>query len=255
MLNTMFRYLAGSSLILLALSATARADDFRQTVRVEPGGTLEVDLSSGAIEVETHEGNEVSVEGRSGGRTRFELTSDGRNARLIGRRQGFWSIFSPGRVRVEILVPEEYSLDLDTGGGSIEIEGIHGRIVAHTSGGRIEVDEVEGPVELETSGGSIRIDDANGPVEARTSGGSIEVRFSGSPGGLLKTSGGSIDAELPRDSGIYLDAKTSGGRVHVETEITVKGTQERSHITGKINGGGPHLELRTSGGNIRVSQR
>lgn len=292
MTGTMLRYLLGSTLVLGALSATAWASDYRNSVEVATGGTLEVDLASGSIEVETHDKNEVFVEARSSSsRTRFELTSDGTNARLISRREGFWRIFGGGRTRVEIRVPEEYSLDLETGGGSIEIEGIRGSILAHTSGGRIEVDEVEGPLDIhtsggtiqieevlgdvrartsggkirvsdvtgaldvKTSGGSIRIDDANGPVQARTSGGSIEVRFSGAPGGVLKTSGGSIDAEFPRDSGIYLDAKTSGGRVQVESEITIKGTMERSHITGKINGGGPHLELRTSGGNIRIRER
>jgi DUF4097 and DUF4098 domain-containing protein YvlB len=292
MIGTMIRYVLGSTLVLLALSATAWASDYRNSVEVATGGTLEVDLSSGAIEIETHDKNEVYVEARSSSsRTRFELTSDGTDARLTSSREGLWKIFGWGRVRVEILVPEDYSLDLRTGGGSIEIEGVRGEIVARTSGGRIEVDEVEGnldihtsggsiqleeirgdvrartsggkirvsevtgALEVRTSGGSIRIDDADGPVEAHTSGGSIEVRFSGAPGGVLKTSGGSIDAEFPRDSGIFLDAKTSGGRVQVESEITIKGTMERDHIAGKINGGGPHLELRTSGGNIRVSER
>ena len=78
------------------------------------------------------------------------------------------------------------------------------------------------------------------------------MRFSDQPAGDLETSGGSIEAEFSEDARVDLDAKTSGGRVHVEQELHFVGSIERGHVRGRINGGGPELRLKTSGGNVRV---
>ena len=68
----------------------------------------------------------------------------------------------------------------------------------------------------------------------------------------LTTSGGSITARLPSDVAIDIDASTSGGRV--KSEFDVSGKVKKQRIRGKINGGGPELELHTSGGSVRVEK-
>jgi DUF4097 and DUF4098 domain-containing protein YvlB len=276
----------------LALAVSAAAEDFRDSVPARPGGTLVVVLPMGAIEIETHDEDRVDVEassrGWSGG-LRFELTSDGTNAKLEAEREAW--IFSGIGARARVRVPEHYSLDLKTAGGSIEIESVQGSVRAHTSGGSIELDGAVGPVNLstsggslsvedvqgdttlrtsgggitardvlgevdaETSGGSIRIGDVEGRVRARTSGGGISVRFSSAPAGLLRTSGGSIEVELPEDTGAELSARTSGGRIHIEPELAVSGEIDSGRVRGRIGPGGEQLELETSGGNIRVRER
>jgi hypothetical protein len=285
------------TVIALALLAglgplEAAAGELRESVYVEPGGTLEIDLGAGSVEVETHDENEVRVDAQASGwrGMKFELTSDGFDARLVGKSGG-WSLFGGGRVRVHVRVPERYSLDVRTGGGSIEIDDLGGTATARTSGGSIELDGAEGPVELRTSGGpiraenvegdlsvrtsgggiriadvtgsveartsggSIQVHDVGGPVMARTSGGSISVRFDDVPEGSLETSGGSIEAEFSEEAAFRLDAKTSGGRVRIEEELHLIGKIESGRIVGEINGGGPELRLHTSGGNVRVRVR
>jgi DUF4097 and DUF4098 domain-containing protein YvlB len=280
---------------LMATPGLAR-DEFRESVSVEPGGTLEIDLAAGSVEVETHDDPEVQVNARARGWGRrsmvFELTSDGADARLVGKLRGWLGPFFGGpRVRVRVRVPEQYSVDVRTGGGSIEIvelggevrartsggsieldgaEGsielrtsggeikayeIIGELSARTSGGEIEVSEVTGPVEARTSGGEIELHEVGGPVRAWTSGGSISVRFTRVPEGEIETSGGSIEVELPEGAGVDLDARTSGGRVRVEPELKLTGSFDRGRIVGQINGGGAELRLRTSGGNISVEER
>ncbi len=284
------------ALLVALLPAAGAAREFRESVSVEPGGTLEIELSEGSVEVETHDEPVVEVDAGARGwgarSLRFELTSDGTDSRLVGTIRGwFGPMFGGTRIRVRVRVPEEYSVDVRTGGGSIEIEELGGEVRVRTSGGSIELEGARGPVELRTSGGSIEayeivgdlsartsggsveVSDVTGSVEVRTSGGSIEihevggrvsavtsggpisVRFSGVPEGILETSGGSIEAELPEGAGVDLDAKTSGGRVRIEPEIQLVGAIERGRIVGRIGGGGPALKLRTSGGNIRVQFR
>lgn len=188
-------------------------------------------------------------------------------------------------------VPKGIDVELHTSGGHIEIDGVEGEVAARTSGGHMKLANIGGPVNAHTSGGSVTASDlrsgANlstsggpikvdsiagnsklktsggsinatgftGPLEAKTSGGSITASF---PRGIdadtvLKTSGGGISAKLPQGERFYLNARTSGGGVRTDFPITMTGELKRSQTAeGPVNGGGPLLELRTSGGSINV---
>jgi hypothetical protein len=68
----------------------------------------------------------------------------------------------------------------------------------------------------------------------------------------LSTSGGSINVALPSEVKVEVDAVTSGGGVSTEFPITEQGQTKRNALKTKINGGGPMMTLRTSGGSIRL---
>ena len=198
------------------------------------------------------------------------------------------------RVRFIVTVPEKYDLDLKTSGGSISISDIEGDVKSKTSGGSLKLEFVKGPVwgrtsggsirlegcsgdaRLRTSGGSIRIGKVEGTVNAHTSGGSVTVEevmgtidastsggsvsasISKQPEGdcSLKTSGGTVTVRLAKNIKVDVDAKTSGGRVHSDFPVTmeVRGEISKRKLQGKINGGGPELFLRTSGGSIKIKE-
>lgn len=192
---------------------------------------------------------------------------------------------------ISISCPPELDVDLDTSGGQIEVKGVRGEVAAetsggamhfadiggaikaHTSGGQIRASEVEGQVDLSTSGGPITVSsiggnstlktsggpikamNVRGPLDAKTSGGSITASF---PNGIdsdtrLKTSGGSITAKLPEGERFFLDAQTSGGSVRTQFPFATQDGPIRNRAEGPINGGGPELELKSSGGNIQVN--
>jgi DUF4097 and DUF4098 domain-containing protein YvlB len=256
----------GTMALLVGLAVrNARAEDFERTVARTSGWTSRA--------------------------MRFSLDQDGRTVRLTGTRSSWLGGLGSGRVEVRVRTPQEFSLDLRTSGGRIDVQEVNGQVKATTSGGSIELDritggievntsggnirvleiegdvsartsggsihasEVNGRVEVRTSGGSLRIRDVGGDVEAKTRGGSISVRFTGAPSGRLETSGGSIEVELPEGEGIDLDARTSGGRVEIADDFAIAGHIERERVEAKVNGGGKQLRLRTSGGNIRVGLR
>ena len=163
---------------------------------------------------------------------------------------------------------------LKTSGGSIQVAGANGALVAKTSGGSIRIGDTAGPVEARTSGGSISLANVNGTVVAHTSGGGIHIE--GAMGSIdASTSGGSIQAEMLRQptgdsrlstSGggvvvtmadriaVDIDARASGGGVTSDVPVTIMGRQDDDQLNGKINGGGPKLVLRTSGGGIRLKR-
>ena len=69
-------------------------------------------------------------------------------------------------MRVRVRVPREFSIDVRTHGGSIEVEDIEGDVETRTSGGRISIGRIEGDVELETSGGALEANQIDGSVRA-----------------------------------------------------------------------------------------
>ena len=71
----------------------------------------------------------------------------------------------------------------------------------------------------------------------------------------MTTSGGGIDVYLVKDVKVSVDASTSGGHVSTDFPITVQGKLQSSKLKGEINGGGPQLYLRTSGGSIDIYEK
>jgi DUF4097 and DUF4098 domain-containing protein YvlB len=145
-------------------------------------------------------------------------------------------------------------VELKSSGGDIKTGDITGPLNARTSGGGIEIRHVTGDLVAHTSGGSIEIGGAMGAIDATTSGGSIRAALAQQPRGdsKLSTSGGSITLTLAGNVALDLDAHTSGGDVTTDMPVTILGRQTDSTLNGKVNGGGPKLVLRSSGGDIRV---
>jgi len=143
---------------------------------------------------------------------------------------------------------------LSTSGGDVSVGDAAANVSARTSGGDIEIKRVAGNLAAHTSGGSIDIGEAHGTIDASTSGGSIRAHMAQRPGGdsTLKTSGGGITLTVAPSVAIDLDAHTSGGDIETDVPVTLLGKQSESTLNGKLNGGGPRVVLRTSGGDIRL---
>ncbi len=137
-----------------------------------------------------------------------------------------------------------------TSGGSINLKNFQGVINGRTSGGSIRAQNSGGELDLHTSGGSIVLEDVQGSIEARTSGGSIKAFVLGIDDFLtLKTSGGSVNAVIPENIGVDLDL--SGNRVNTELN-NFTGSAEKNSVKGSMNGGGPAVTLKTSGGSVNL---
>ena len=183
----------------------------------------------------------------------------------------------------------EGTIDLRTSGGSIDVDEVVGNLDLRTSGGTVTIADVDGMAEMKTSGGSIRATDVTGNVEADTSGGSIRIKRAGgdivaetSGGGIsivgatgrvdASTSGGSIDLELVEQPQGDAELSTSGGSITIEmashvgmdlnaranrirTDFPVNGeTSAKKSLRGDLNGGGPELNVRASGGSILIRE-
>jgi DUF4097 and DUF4098 domain-containing protein YvlB len=148
------------------------------------------------------------------------------------------------------------SATLSTSGGDIKVGDATGSLSVKTSGGSIDIRRATTDLVAHTSGGSIEIGDAGGAIDASTSGGSIRAHLSRQPhsDSKLSTSGGGITIHVAPNVALDIDAQTSGGDVASDIPVTILGKQNDSALNGKLNGGGPKLVLRSSGGDIRLQK-
>ena len=147
--------------------------------------------------------------------------------------------------------------DVKTSGGSIRIGKVYGDITAKTSGGSVTIEQARGTVLAHTSGGSINVNEVAGDIDASTSGGSVKATITKQPQGncRLKTSGGSVRVYMNPDIAVNLNARTSGGRVKVDFPVLIQGNISKNQLIPELNGGGPELYLRTSGGTIHIYKK
>lgn len=257
-MRTFLSTLVHFMLLAILLTAPLHAREIEHSLNAASGGKLYLKTDVGRLDIRTHDSEtvllQVNIDGDNQDDFNVEYQESGADITISGkmrhRENGGWG----NNLRVEFIVtvPQHYHLEMHTSGGSIEIDDLVGNVDAHTSGGSIDVGNINGEVQLKTSGGSITTEAIHGALDAHTSGGSIRVTMAQqiNEDAELSTSGGSITAYLIPEMKIDLDASTSGGRVR--TDFDVDGKIKKKSIRGQINGGGPRLELHTSGGSISI---
>lgn len=258
MKNKIIRFsMALATALAFAGCSQAQADKIEKTFAVEPGGNLYLDSDSGSVAIESHSQNSVEVEihkqGDNSDKFEISFAQNGNDVKIEGDQDGMFS-WGNSKIRYIIKVPKNYHVKLKTGGGSINVADLDGNVQAKTSGGSIHLGEIRGNVDVKTSGGSITVDNVVGNIDAHTSGGSVTAKISQQPteDSKLTTSGGSVTAYLAANIAVDIDASTSGGRVRSEFEVA--GRIKKTKINGTINGGGPDLKLKTSGGSVNIKR-
>lgn len=199
---------------------------------------LKLDTSGGSIEVGDVDG-EVDADTAGG-------------SIVVGRVTGPVRADTAGG-SIEVLASVK-DVDADTAGGSIDLGEIQGSIKADTAGGSIRVERALGRSRLSTAGGSITVKDARAGVVADTVGGGIRVDFMAQPSdrSRLDTTGGSITVGIVEGLGFDLDA-TSGSRIRSAFPVD-DDEDDPGRLHGPLNGGGPELEI-SSSGRVRIERR
>jgi hypothetical protein len=152
---------------------------------------------------------------------------------------------------------------LKTAGGHITIGDVGGDLIAETAGGHITTGHVHGTVKAKTAGGHIEIKQADGAIEAKTVGGSIQARIGAQPKdpSYLETAAGSVTLEIANNVKLDVDAESRGGGVYSDFPLQsdVASTDEPNwsrtrSLHGKLNGGGPKVEVHTTHGRISLTK-
>lgn len=169
--------------------------------------------------------------------------------------------------------------ELVSSGGDVTIERVDGDLVAVTAGGDVKAGPVSGSARLETAGGDVRLASAGGEVSARSSGGDVTIgpakgpfrvttsggrvvavlSSSALPGAsLFSTDGGDVKLTLPAglkaDVEVHIAGVAAVGDFRTEfPEVKVERSGNAGlFASGRLNGGGPKLTVKTSAGTVRL---
>ncbi len=259
------RYLLLAVTLFTVCAVPARADDWGHTYPVTGKPHVVVDANDGDVEVAVGSSQQVEVRvvtrglkinddlqvsgNQSGNRVELKLHKIHRNCFGICNQS----------IRVEVRVPQESELDINTADGNVKIDGVHGDLQLETKDGEVRVHDGEGLLHASSGDGNMNVDGRFETVSLRTGDGNIDADLSPAStprfGWMLRTGDGNLHLRLPDNFGADIDAQSGDGRVSVEFPITVSGSRGENSVRGKINGGGIAIELRTGDGEIRVEKK
>jgi DUF4097 and DUF4098 domain-containing protein YvlB len=255
-------------LIVLAFSAAAalpaHADEWSKTYTISGKADLRVETSDANIRVTTWDQNTIEAKVIT---TRYKIGEDG--IRVEERQNGdsveidvryphhnFNVEWHSHRVDILIQMPREGNVNLRTGDGKIELEGLKGSMDLHTGDGSERVERIDGKLHATTGDGHIEANGRFDELEVKTGDGRVDVRAgtgsSLAAGWRLETGDGSVSLEVPGDLAADVDLRTSDGHIDLEMPVTTSGNLRQNEIHGKLNGGGNPLTIRTGDGSIHL---
>ena len=300
------RYTGKLPLLVAALLIAANAyagdpdlidikDTVKRSYKVRPGGTLELDIDRGRVEVLPGPGREVLIEverkvttdDRSKAEDIFErhdLEIEERDGGIyVGSRfdneDTFWNRIRSSTdrlvVRVRARVPEDYNIEFKAGAGTIELGSFSGDISGVTGAGNIEIGEVSGSVNVVSGSGNIVIEGVGEELEVHTGAGNVDVRavrgeatvkagagnievfITEQPDGDsdFSTGAGNVMVYLAGSVGVDVDAECAVGSARTDYPLKVEGKWTRKSFSGSVNGGGPDLRLYAAVGNVTLRKK
>jgi hypothetical protein len=138
-----------------------------------------------------------------------------------------------------------------------------------SNGGPVTVRDVSGQLEIVNSNAGIVLDRVGGTVLASTSNGPIEATLHSMGADLpmsFLTSNGRIDLTLPASLKANLRMESDTGPITSDFELAriggepierkiMRGGRLRTIMHGAVNGGGPHIDVRTENAPIVIRQQ
>jgi len=166
-----------ASIALLAASAVAaRAEDVTKSFAVSGRANVRVETNDGSVRVTSGDSKQVEfrVEYQGyelGKNLRVDSRQDGDKVELTARVTGHWG-FSFGHnsrhLHIEVRMPREADLQVETGDGSVQAESINGTVNVHTGDGSVRASSLNGRIDLHTNDGSITVENLKGDMRLRT---------------------------------------------------------------------------------------
>jgi hypothetical protein len=226
------------------------SDEWVRSYELPPDGTIEVSSTNGAIELEGYDGRTVEVRAE-----RLAKAASDEAARQLVSKIEIKEEILPNRVAIRtegisgILIGVSYQVKYQVR-------------VPHTVAARMRVTNgvvnakaFAGPLLATSTNGGIVGEQLRGKIEARSVNGNVQIALeSVDPGGVsLRTTNGRVDLALPAAAKADLSAECRNGAVTVEgLEIETFGEQSRRAVNGRLNGGGPPVDVETTNGAIRI---
>jgi DUF4097 and DUF4098 domain-containing protein YvlB len=259
-----------------AVAPSAYAEQVTKSFAVSGRANVRVETNDGSVGVTSGDAKQVEFrveyQGYELGKTlRVDSRQNGDKVELTARVTGHWGIsfgHNLRHLRIEVRMPREADLQVETGNGPVQAESINGTVNVHTGDGSVKANSLNGTIDLHTNDGSITVANLKGDMRLRTGDGSIDardldgkveadsgdghIRITGrfdaldvktgdgsvdtrvQPGSkmvsswTIRTGDGSVDLVLPSDFRTNIDVSTGDGHISMGIPVTVEGTFSNS---------------------------
>lgn len=276
--------LTGTLIFLAALAAPAvRADDWTKTYSISGRADLHVQTDDGDVSITSADQKDIyahvtASRYKIGDDVKVEESQSGDSINIRVRVPHNWGFFSHGGpVHVELRVPRELNLEVNTGDGNVTAQpvagnirfttgdgniranGVKGNMYMHSGDGHIEASDLDGTLKVDTGDGHVTVGGRFDALDLHTGDGNIDASaMSGSKvaaSWTLHSGDGRINLRVPGDLSADLDAHTGDGSITVDLPLTVVGSiGHTSTVRGKINNGGGLLKIMSGDGSIHVEK-
>jgi DUF4097 and DUF4098 domain-containing protein YvlB len=254
---------------LLSVKVMAQQNEELRVPLSDPGKPykLSVALVTGSITVTQYDGKDVVIEA-SGEQSRRRNNDDDRD-----RKSGMKRINGTGGL--DITAKEKNNVvtigsDIPMRSTNLNIkipQGVSNLKVECVNNGAIIINGVNGDIEVTNINGNVHLNDVSGSVVASSVNGSIKASFksvdSKAPMAFT-TLNGSVDVTFPAYVKVNVKLKSDRGGIYTDFDVTAdrdskvnKTAKDGMYritvdetVTGKINGGGPEVMMKTMNGSL-----
>jgi hypothetical protein len=219
-------------LLLLTSAIVFSAERYDERVlKVNPGGTLDIDLASSDIIINTWNRNEIQF--RTGEDESLQIKYS--SSRVVVRAGRTNQI-----ITLSVNMPAHFNIDINTSAGDHIINGnIKGNLKIRNSGGDVTFNDVNGSVFVRMGGGDLSGHDISGSVKIESYGGDISLSaIKGRT--YVVTGGGNIKINSSKQ---IEKIKSTGGNLLIK----------EASGNGEITTGGGNIDIGTASGNLKIN--
>jgi Toastrack DUF4097 len=228
-------------------------DVWTKTYPLSENGRVEVANTNGFIKVEAGERSDVEVHAERIARgatvesanqllKSVEIVEEASpdRVRLESRRRGGAGFGRGGwEVQYTLRVPARAQVELRTTNGDVTAVGLAQATRLATTNGAINGRRLEGEVRASTTNGGVDIELASVTQPVRVS-----------------TTNGGVSIQLPSNAKANVHVECTNGGINVsDLNLEVEGELTRRRVSGRMNGGGPRVEVSTTNGGITISAK
>ena len=252
----------GTVLVVLALALAARADDWTKQFTVSSHPEFQLNTNDGRVFLNAWDKNQIEVKIHTVGvriPDKLQVAADQAGNKVrVDMHSGNNVCFGFCVISIEVVVnlPKDSVVNVRTSDGRIEANDLTGDLHLRSDDGRITGRNLGGNLNAETSDGHIEVDGRFDLLHVRSGDGHVTVRanYASKMSGdwSVSTNDGKVEVELPQDLAANLDVHTADGHIESDLAVEVQGASQENALRGKLNGGGPRLEVHTGDGSIRL---
>jgi Putative adhesin len=260
MKRELYRALAFSLFSCLVLSVQASAQDFQQSYRIAPGGSVKVANISGNVTVAGYEGDTIMVTGYKEGPDSEKVTFED----LSGGNKVDVRVKYPENcdcrvdVRFEVKVPSGINYRFDSFSsvsGNVEVSNVTGVLRANSVSGNVKVNGVAGSVKANSVSGNVHVGAVKGEASANSVSGDVEVAINsleGTESMEFASVSGNVSVKLPGNLDAEVKLSTMSGELKTDFPLQVEEVRNGRSAKGRVGNGSRSLKLSAVSGSVSL---